>query len=201
MKTIALDTSFGTTVAVLDGTNILAQLDFAESMTHAERIGSALSAVLKKAGVSVFDIERVVVGVGPGPFTGLRVGIAAAKFFAMGTDAELVAVCSLDAIAWQFYQNGGSGKLLVTTDARRKEWFWAKYDGLVDGIPNRLEGPKVSRPEDIDTAGFASCDLVVSAGALGQIAALQGSAGSRDVTPIYLREPDATPGKPKKVSG
>lgn len=201
MISLALDTSFGTSVAVLSDGKVLAQLDYPENMTHAERIGQATADVLEKAGLLAAQIDRVVIGIGPGPFTGLRVGIAAAKFFSIGAKAELVGVCSLDAIAFDYYQAGGTGKLLVSTDARRKERFWAKYDGLGEGVPIRIEGPLVSRPEAISGEGFETNNLVVSAAALGMIAYLQGKKVNRDVTPIYLREPDATPGKGKKVSG
>lgn len=200
MRTLAIDTSFGTSVAVLENAETLAQLDYLENMSHSERIGTAIDDVLVKAKLVPADIDRVVVGVGPGPFTGLRIGISAAKFFAMGIQAELVGVCSLDAIAFDYYQSH-SGDLLVTTDARRKELFWAKYSHLDLGVPVRVAGPFVSRPEDIESEGFEQTELHVSAAALGKIAFALGARASHDVSPIYLREPDATPGKGKKVSG
>jgi tRNA threonylcarbamoyl adenosine modification protein YeaZ len=199
--TLALDTSSGTSVAVLRDAEVLASLDYQENMTHAERIGHSLKDVLEHAGVSASDLDRVVVGLGPGPFTGLRVGIAAAKLFSLGADVELVGVCSLDSIAMQYYQAGNSGDLLVTTDARRQEWFWAKYSELKDLVPVRVEGPSVNKPIDISEEDFAKTDFTVSAAALGQIAFHLGDRVNRVITPIYLREPDATPGKPKKVSG
>ena len=201
MRTLAIDTSAGTSIAVLDGATVLAEINHAENMTHAERIGSTIAEVLSMANLLSSQIERVVVGVGPGPFTGLRVGIAAAKFFAVGVGAELVSVCSLDSIAYQYYQSGGEGSLLIETDARRKEHFWATYTGFSDGVPLRVVGPKVNKPEDIKSAGFQTTEFLVSAGALGQLAFAQGRKVSHDLTPLYLREPDATPSKGKKVSG
>jgi len=198
---LALDTSFGTSVALLSDGELLAERNYAETMTHSERIGQAIKDILLEAKLVPVQVDRVVIGLGPGPFTGLRVGIAAAKFFSIGAGAELVGVCSLDSIARQFYQTGNSGNLLVTSDARRKELFWATYSGLENGVPNRTAGPKVNRPDEIDATGFQTTDLVVSAAALGQVAFSQGAKANREITPIYLREPDATPGKGKKVSG
>jgi tRNA A37 threonylcarbamoyladenosine modification protein TsaB len=137
------------------------------------------------------------------------VGLAAARYFAVGAQAELVGVCSLDSIALDFYlENPNAGNLLVTTDARRKEVFWATYSGVVEGVPTRTHGPSVNKEEDIaglfDVAGFAKTELGVRAGALGQIAFAQELTGvntRKDITPIYLREPDAVPSKGKKVSG
>ena len=206
---LAIDTSAGTTVAVLSMGTVLAELNYLEPMTHSERIGSAIEKVLKDSGIQARQISTVVVGVGPGPFTGLRVGMAAARYFAIGTGAKLVAVCSLDSIALDFYQANPEQKpLLVTTDARRKEVFWATYSGVIDGVPVRTHGPAVNKFEDIETLidvrALSSTELGVRAGALGQIAFAQGLTPQvtiNDLTPIYLREPDAVPSKVKKLSG
>ena len=206
---LAIDTSAGTTVAVLSMGSVLAELNYLEPMTHSERIGSAIEKVLIDSGVQAGQISTVVAGIGPGPFTGLRVGLAAARYFAIGAGAELVGVCSLDSIALDYFsENHGSGNLLVTTDARRKEVFWDTYSGVVDGVPVRTNGPAVNKFDDIagliEVDTFSSTELGVRAGALGQIAfaqELSGKRASRDITPIYLREPDAVPSKGKKVSG
>ena len=206
---LAIDTSAGTSVAVLSMGTVLAELNYPEPMTHSERIGAAIEKVLADAGVRPGQVSLVVAGVGPGPFTGLRVGLAAAQFFALGAKADLVAVCSLDAIALDYFQaNPGSRALLVSTDARRKEVFWASYQGVANGIPVRVLGPSVNKPEDlgefINLAEHEVTELVVRAGALGEIAFAQSLTElgpNRDLTPIYLREPDAVPTKPKKVSG
>ena len=201
MITLALDTSFGTSVALLQDDRVLAEINYPETITHAERIGQAIADLLHETKLVSAEVDRVVIGIGPGQFTGLRVGIAAAKFFSIGANAELVGVCSLDSIAQQYYQNGGSESLLVTTDARRKERFWAKYSGVTNGVPVRTAGPSVNKPEEIAVEGCETTELVVSAASLGLIAFSQGKKVNRDVTPIYLREPDATPGKGKRVSG
>ena len=206
---LAIDTSAGTSVAVLDMGTVLAELNYPEPMTHSERIGAAIEQVLADANVRPSQISQVVAGVGPGPFTGLRVGLAAAQFFALGAKADLVAVCSLDAIALDYFAaNPGSKALLVSTDARRKEVFWASYQAVTNGIPVRVLGPSVNKPEDlnqfIDLEEHERTDLVVRAASLGQIAfsqSLTELGPDRDLTPIYLREPDAVPTKPKKVSG
>jgi hypothetical protein len=206
---LAIDTSAGTTVAVLSMGTVLAELNYLEPMTHSERIGSAIEKVLTDSGIQAKQISTVVVGVGPGPFTGLRVGMAAARYFAIGAKARLVGVCSLNSIALDFYLANPEPKpLLVTTDARRKEVFWATYAGVVNGIPVRTHGPAVNKFDDIktlvDVTAMSSTELGVRAGALGQIAFAQGltPAGTNsDITPIYLREPDAIPSKGKKVSG
>jgi tRNA threonylcarbamoyl adenosine modification protein YeaZ len=199
--TLAIDTSFGTSVALLQESSVLAEVNHTENMTHAERIGESIEQVLASAKLVSSQVDRVVVGLGPGPFTGLRVGIAAAKFFAIGVNAELVGVCSLDGIAFNYFKSGGQGRLLVSTDARRKELFWATYEKDDELFPERTSGPSVSKIADVDTAGYQTTDLPVTASALGQLAFSLGRAVIRDVSAIYLREPDATPGKSKRVSG
>ncbi|NDC48483.1 MAG: hypothetical protein EBZ61_05290 [Micrococcales bacterium] len=72
MKTLAIDTSAGTSIAVLDRDLVLAEVNYLENMTHAERIGAAIKEVLAKADLKPVGIDRVVVGLGPGPFTGLH---------------------------------------------------------------------------------------------------------------------------------
>jgi len=207
---LAIDTSAGTTVALLSLGFVVAEVNYLEPMTHSERIGSAIQTVLKQGQVSPRDIYQVVVGRGPGPFTGLRVGLAAAKFFAIGAKAKLVGVCSLDAIAYSYYlaNPDQSLPLLVTTDARRKEVFWALYTGITEGVPSRVEGPSVNKPEflsdHLKNHKHVVCELPITASALGQVAyyqALTDTGTSKDSSPLYLREPDAVPGKAKKVSG
>lgn len=206
---LAIDTSAGTSVAVLSIGNVLAELNYLEPMTHSERIGSAIQDVLNQANLKPSQVSHVVAGVGPGPYTGLRVGLAAARYFAIGTGAKLIGVCSLDAIALDYFTNNPTASgLLVSTDARRKEVFWATYSGLAEGIPVRTHGPAVNKYEDIaaivDIVSLAKTDIGVRAGALGQIYFSQNLAGvarNTEVNPIYLREPDAVPSKGKKVSG
>jgi len=206
---LAIDTSAGTSVAVLSMGKVLAELNYLEPMTHSERIGSAIADVLHEANLKPNQISLVVAGVGPGPYTGLRVGLAAARYFAIGAGAKLVGICSLDSIALDYYLiNPNANELLVSTDARRKEVFWATYSGLADGMPIRTNGPAVNKFAEIasfiDIDSLAQTDIGVRAAALGQIAFAQdlaGVIGNTEVNPIYLREPDAVPSKGKKVSG
>jgi tRNA threonylcarbamoyl adenosine modification protein YeaZ len=207
---LAIDTSAGTTVAVLSLGSVLSAVNYLEPMTHSERIGSAIEKVLRDAKLSPREITEVIVGRGPGPFTGLRVGLAAAKYFAIGSCAKLFGVCSLDAIAYSYYQANPEEvrPVLVTTDARRQEVFWALYSGTRNGVPIRVEGPSVSKPvvleEHLAGQDVINCELPITASALGQVAYYQSITElgpSLDVTPLYLREPDAVPAKPKKVSG
>ena len=201
MKILSIDTSSGTSVAVLSDSEVLAKINNPDPMSHAESIGLAIRDCLTKADLKPVGIDRVVIGIGPGPYTGLRVGIAAAKFFATGAKAELVGICSLDAIAFDYYSQGNTGKLLVETDARRKEHFWAVYTGLDSGVPIRVAGPSVAKPEDINRSDLQLTSITVSAAALGKIAFHQGLKASGDVSPIYLREPDVSLSKGKKVTG
>jgi tRNA threonylcarbamoyl adenosine modification protein YeaZ len=207
---LAIDTSAGTTIAVLSHGSVLSEVNYLEPMTHSERIGSAIEKVLRDAKLSPRDITEVIVGRGPGPFTGLRVGLAAAKYFAIGSGAKLFGVCSLDAIAYSYYLTNPEEvrPVLVTTDARRQEVFWALYSGTRNGVPIRVEGPSVSKPvvleEHLAGQDVINCELPITASALGQVAyykSLTELGPSLDVTPLYLREPDAVPAKPKKVSG
>jgi tRNA threonylcarbamoyl adenosine modification protein YeaZ len=207
---LAIDTSAGTTIAVLSHGSVLSEVNYLEPMTHSERIGSAIEKVLRDAKLSPRDITEVIVGRGPGPFTGLRVGLAAARYFAIGSGAKLFGVCSLDAIAYSYYQTNPEEvrPVLVTTDARRQEVFWALYSGTKNGVPIRVEGPSVSKPvvleEHLAGQDVINCELPITAFALGQVAYYQSLTElgpSLDVTPLYLREPDAVPAKAKKVSG
>ena len=113
---LAIDTSAGTSVALVAGGRVLAEADEPGTRRHAEAIGTLLRDVLRDAGAVPGDVTGVVAGMGPGPFTGLRVGIAAARAFAFGIGAPVHPVVSHDAIA-----HGAGTRVLVVTDARRRE--------------------------------------------------------------------------------
>ena len=138
---------------------------------------------------------------GPGPFTGLRVGIAAARAFAAGRGIPVHPVASHDAVAF-----GRTVPTLVVTDARRREVAWTTYDA--DGA--KTAGPHLSHPEDLETSvegydGFERIDAAeISAASLGLVAArlLAASQPTGPDEPLYLRAPDVTmPGAPKRVTG
>ncbi len=203
---LAIDTSAGTSVAVVDRDGgILAERSEFDTMRHAEVVGDQIAAVLAEASVSVSDLSGVAVGMGPGPFTGLRVGIAAARAFAFGAAKPVVPVVSHDAIAFERFQQGHAGGLLVVTDARRRELYWSAYVGVDEqGLPIREDGPGLGRPDQVPHPSLLRYDATsVSAGALGMLAELL-FVHRRPFAldePLYLRSPDVTLSNgPKRVS-
>lgn len=194
---LSIDTSAGTSVAVVrEGSGILSQADGLDTMKHAEVIGRLIEQALSEAGVRVDELTGVVAGMGPGPFTGLRVGIAAARVFALGAGVPLLPVVSHDAIALAETSGAAAGELLVTTDARRREVYWSLYasDGR-DGVPVRLDGPGLAKPDDLPHPHARRSDgALVSGGQLGLVAlaALRSGAALASDQALYLRSPDVT---------
>lgn len=197
---LAIDTSAGSSVAVVTTSGeVLAERSSDDPMRHAEVIGSLMVGCLEDAGIRVTDLTGVVAGMGPGPFTGLRIGIAAARTFGVGARLVVHPVVSHDAIALDAYSNGALAPdtaLLVVTDARRRERYWTRYSGLdVAGLPVRTDGPRLAKPDDVPTGDAVRLDAtLVPGGALGRVAALLlatggGFAGDE---PLYLRSPDVT---------
>jgi tRNA threonylcarbamoyl adenosine modification protein YeaZ len=203
---LAIDTSAGTSVAVVDGDRVLSEATDANTRGHAEHIGTLIQTALAEANAAPRDITGVVSGMGPGPFTGLRVGIAAARAFAAGRGIPVHPVASHDAVAF-----GRSLPTLVVTDARRREVAWTTYNKIgPSGVPVLLSGPHLAHPEDLETAvdGYAKFDRIdastISAASLGLVAELLLTAGrtTGPDQPLYLRAPDVTmPGAPKRVTG
>ena len=202
---LAIDTSTGTSVAVVDRDGgILAETGTDDTMRHAEVVGRFIRDALDGAGVRPADLSGVAGGMGPGPFTGLRVGIAAAHAFAVGIGRPFVPVPSHDAVAWAWYRAGNSGPLQVLTDARRREFAVSDYDGLDDDdLPIRIEGPSLSPRDDVPDAWGSRLEAhLVSAGAIGMLAELAFAARRlplADDAPLYLRGPDVTPSAGKRV--
>jgi tRNA threonylcarbamoyl adenosine modification protein YeaZ len=199
---LAIDTSAGTSVAVVDeGRGTVALRRDAGTRSHAEVIGTLIAECLAQSPLATTELTAVAVGMGPGPFTGLRVGIAAAQAFALGAGKPLLRVVSHDAVAFGRYAEGFTGPLLVVTDARRREVYWSAYRGAdADGIPQPIGGPGLSRPDDLeavvaDYPRYERLDATeVSAASLGLLAhALdrhrRAFAGP---VPLYLRSPDVT---------
>ncbi|MCX7523253.1 tRNA (adenosine(37)-N6)-threonylcarbamoyltransferase complex dimerization subunit type 1 TsaB [Microbacterium sp. STN6] len=203
---LAIDTSAGSAVSVVDrDRGVLAEASVADTMRHAEVIGSLIRECLDASGVAVSALSGVAVGMGPGPFTGLRVGIAAARAFALGAGKPVIPVVSHDAIAFEKYRDGAHGGLLVVTDARRRELYWSAYVGVDDvGLPLREDGPGLAKPDDVPHAGLARFDAAtVSAGALGMLAESLYAHGRpfAGEEPLYLRSPDVTLSTgPKRVN-
>lgn len=202
---LAIDSSIGTSVAVVDRDGgILSELAVGDTMRHAEVVGALIRDALADAGVTVAELSAIACGMGPGPFTGLRIGIAAARAFAFGAGKPLVPLVSHDAVAWAWYREGNSGELLVATDARRRELYWSSYSGVTaEGLPVRTKGPALAKPEDVPGAVASRLDATeVSAGALGMLAELTWSTGSGFAAnePLYLRSPDISMSTRKRVT-
>jgi tRNA threonylcarbamoyl adenosine modification protein YeaZ len=187
-------------VALYDGSDVLVERVSARSMKHGEQLAPLIADALAEVGAVRQDLTAVAVGAGPGPFTGLRVGLVTARTLGFALDIPVYAACSLDVIAVEAVGRM-AGDFAVATDARRKEVYLARYDA--DG--QRLDGPLVARPADVAT------DLPVAGeGALlypeafpHPVGPTRPSAGwlaravaeelveLMDPEPLYLRRPDA----------
>lgn len=222
---LAMDTATGVvSVALHDGSRVLAQEGVARPQAHAEHLAPAVRAVLARAGRRPDEVTHVVAGTGPGPFTGLRVGLVTAATFGFAVGAHVGGVCSLDAIAHEVWLSGLAGeRVLVATDARRKEVYWAAY-GLDESGARREGDPAVGKAAELPprvrhwpVAGrgpllypdaFAAGDapalavpvldvpvLDVSAGVLAHLAIerLRRGVELDSLQPLYLRRPDAQP--------
>jgi tRNA threonylcarbamoyl adenosine modification protein YeaZ len=210
---LALDTATPlVTVALHDGADVVAELSSDAPMRHGEQLAPLIAAVLDRAGIVRQDLTAIGVGVGPGPFTGLRVGLVTARTLGFVLEIPVYGVCTLDVLAVEAVASGVvDGDFAVATDARRKEVYLATYDG--DG--GRLDGPVVDKPAalatDLPVAGegallypeafpHAVPPSRPSAGWLAHTIAEE-RAELLDPEPLYLRRPDAAvPHAPKPVS-
>lgn len=198
---LALDTSTPAVTAGIvrrEDLCVLAQRVTVDARAHAERLTPNVLAALADAGLTMADLDAVVVGCGPGPFTGLRAGMATAAAYGHALGIPVHGVCSLDAIGVHT-----TGDALVVTDARRREVYWARYR---DGI--RTAGPGVDAPADVDYGGAQAvagspdhaamfglpvCEPVHPTPA-GLVAAVgDWSDDSAPLVALYLRRPDAKP--------
>jgi tRNA threonylcarbamoyl adenosine modification protein YeaZ len=225
---LAFDTATpAVTVALHDGDRVLAEAVTVDARRHGELLAPSIAKVIADAGAEPGDLTAVATGVGPGPYTGLRVGVVTAQVFGQTLGVPVYGVCTLDVIARAAVPAAAGREFLAATDARRKEVYWARYSG--SGA--RLTGPEVSRPGEITdgtslpAAGPAVAlypealgepiwreypSAVVLAGMVAErLAAL--ATGLPDRTgaelellppePLYLRRPDArVPGPPKRVT-
>lgn len=219
---LAIDTS--TTAigaAVHDGARVLGRVVHEDARRHGELLAPAVAEALRQAGVDRGALTAVVCGVGPGPFTGLRVGVVTGLVLAHSLGlATPAGVCSLDVLAHAVATADGTapvGRLLVATDARRKEVYWAVYE-VSDGVARRLDGPGVARAADLPEEVRAlpvvgrGADLYpehlphplpggprdVDPGVLADLAVAlragthpDSATGLLDPEPLYLRRPDA----------
>jgi tRNA threonylcarbamoyladenosine biosynthesis protein TsaB len=196
------------TVALHDGAQVLASYESEESMRHGEMLAPGIERVLEEAGATPADLTGVAVGVGPGPFTGLRVGLVTARTLAFALDVPVHGVCSLDVLAAAAVDEG-LAEFAVATDARRKEVYLASYAG-----GRRVSGPEVVKPgeaTDVPTVGRGARlypDTFLdardpehpSAAVLCDVVRRERFELLPPI-PLYLRRPDALePGKPKRVS-
>jgi tRNA threonylcarbamoyladenosine biosynthesis protein TsaB len=217
---LAFDTSSAAvTVALADPITgaVVASSSTVDALRHGELLAPAIADALAAAGCRSGDLTRIAVGVGPGPFTGLRVGLVTARTMADVLGIEVAGVCSLDILA---RQSSLTLPVAVATDARRKEIYWALYDGpAADGSRRRLEGPAVDKPADVAhvLAGLPvigrGAALYAEALGLGEVdvpeypsaevLAFGVAMGTLPVVapdPLYLRRPDVTlAGGPKSV--
>jgi tRNA threonylcarbamoyl adenosine modification protein YeaZ len=220
MLILALDTATPAVgAAVVSGTQVLGQAGTTGAVRHGEMLAPMVAEALRRAGAAPADLGAIAVGTGPGPFTGLRVGLVHARVMALALNLPVYGVCSLDVLAEQVCTLPGDRPdgFLVATDARRREVYWARYD--VTGT--RVEGPQVGPAAAIPNAGtipaFGAGALLYSAalapvgppehpdpGVLGTMVAARIAAGEAPAgsEPLYLRRPDATPNpNPKRVLG
>lgn len=215
MNVLTLDTSSPAVTAGVasldDGVRVLAEQVTVDARAHSELLTPHLRAAIRSAGVTLSDVDAIVVGAGPGPFTGLRAGLVTAAALSHALGIPAYPVCSLDAIAVE-----AGGPVVVVTDARRREVYWARYDA--SGA--RVAGPAVSAPSDVDLDGVDRLagqgvslypDVFPAGvepwyptpGGLASVAADAVRAGAEPaaLTPLYLRRPDAKiPAERKQVS-
>lgn len=217
---LAVDTSAAVTVALHDGRAVVASRSEYDPRRHAELLVPMIDEVLTQSGVERRALTAIAVGRGPGPFTGLRVGLVTARTLALALGLEVRGVTSLDALALQALDAGiatAGTDFVVATDARRREVYWARYRTMdtAHGLwPEPVTRPQVSRPHEIALNGLvcagrgtllypdalppSSVETVAAlrdpaAEAIARIAVAEAAGGqeARGPEPLYLRRPDA----------
>jgi tRNA threonylcarbamoyladenosine biosynthesis protein TsaB len=213
---LAFDTATpAVTVALHDGSGVVAHESAVDARRHGELLAPSIARILAKAGAEPGDLTAIAVGTGPGPYTGLRVGLVTARVLGSALSVPVDGVCTLDIIAAEARHAAGR-EFIVATDARRREVYWATYSAdaqrlsepqvslpaaVPAGYPMAGEGPRLhaSLAEGGETIG----PRYPSAAELAQIAADHVAAGISPGPPDarYLRRPDARePGRPKRVT-
>lgn len=198
-------------VALHDGERVIAQACAVDARRHSELLAPLIAKVMADAGASRGDLTEIGVGVGPGPYTGLRVGVVTARVLGSVLGLPVRGVCSLDVIAAAVPVGR---EFVVATDARRQEVYWARYDAA----GRRVDGPHVGRASSIDPGadltvagtggplyqeafGEVTGPAYPDAGVLCDIIAGRLRAPLLPPEPLYLRRPDARePGPPKRVT-
>ena len=197
---LGIDTSTDVCAGVAIDGAVAASALVADRRAHAEQLTPLVLRVLAEVGVDVAELDAIAVGVGPGPFTGLRVGVATAAVLAESLGLPIRGVCSLDVLASQYLSGLAtpSGEFLVAADARRKELYWARY--LADGT--RAAGPFVTAPTELPAlptvgpgAALYPLPCVDASGPdtldAGHLAAVADRLPEAGLEPLYLRRPDA----------
>jgi tRNA threonylcarbamoyladenosine biosynthesis protein TsaB len=196
------------TVALHDGDAVVAEVTTVDPLRHGELLEPSIDAVLRQAKAQISDLSRIAVGVGPGPFTGLRVGIVTARTLAAALGLPLDGICTLDVVAFAVRVDE---PFMVATDARRKEVYHARY-----ALPTqRLTDPAVDKPQLVASDGpvagrgatlypewfpVAVAPEHPSAADLARLV-VSGAAQLLPPDPLYLRRPDAVePAARKRVS-
>jgi len=232
---LGIDTSLGTAVAVVEPDGVIrAEATSANPLGHAEVIGDLLQQALAQAARGPIGAEgapasvgltHVAAGMGPGPFTGLRVGIAAARAFALGRGLPVIAVPSHDAAALAVllqsaledpfgeHAEGAEGaddpaRFAIVTDARRREFAYSVYDAAGaddDALPVRIAGPALTHRDEIDAViaehGARRIDTTAIPATMIALVAARAVAAGRTLAgpePLYLRAPDVQPPAPPK---
>lgn len=212
---LALDTATSAvSVALSRDGEVLAERTVPDARRHAELLAPLVAEVLSVAEVDRADVSAVAVGVGPGPFTGLRVGIVTGRTMAAVLGIPVLGVCSLDAVALASGLASGlagsDGGFRVATDARRKEVYWASYSAGPAG-PVRLTGPSVDKPAEVAWPGpvagegarvyaehFPDAREPLTPPAAAICAWVSRGLPTLEPVPLYLRRPDATPSTARK---
>lgn len=201
---LAIDTSGAVAAGVCRPGETLAGGVVDDTRAHAEQLMPLVTRVCADAGIELREVGRIVVGLGPGPFTGLRVGIATARTLASVLGVPLHGVCSLDAMAAQVLDPDdrlGAPEFVVAGDARRKEVYWARYDQF----RRRIDGPFVGAAAELPDLPVFGPGGALYADELGEryrggpqqvdgghLAMIGTSLPDAGVEPLYLRRPDAT---------
>ncbi len=203
---LALDTSTpAVTVAVHDGAAVVAEVLRIDARRHTELVAPCVAAALAQAGTDRRELSRIVVGVGPGPVTGLRIGLVTAKTLGAALGIPVDGVCSLDIVAAGVKSDE---RFVVVTDARRREVYWAGYAPRdADSRVRRTDGPEVLRPAEVATERPAAgpggrlyadffpnrIDPEYPSAATLAAAYVAGLVETVPPEPMYLRRPDARP--------
>ncbi|MGI5951486.1 MAG: tRNA (adenosine(37)-N6)-threonylcarbamoyltransferase complex dimerization subunit type 1 TsaB [Brooklawnia sp.] len=207
---LAIDTAVGTSVGLARAGEPLDCRADGSSRDHVEQLQPMIDELLWSRGITIHDLATIAVSTGPGPFTGMRIGIATARTLGMVAGIEVRGFGSLDALALDWFSGPDrpDGPVVVCTDARRKELYWATYDA--DGL--RIDGPRVTSPDQLpplpvagpaaglysevlgDRAVAAVAEYVDTALVASRLAELPDTG----LEPQYLRKPDAVEPRTRK---